>query len=84
MPIRYGLPVLGKMRRTSSAPCGDFVFDQADGARHGARIPLEDAIGQRGAFGHASSCRAMTSRWISLVPSPIVSSFTSRKYFSAG
>ena len=31
-----------------------------------------------------SSCRAMTSRWISLVPSPIVSSFTSRKYFSAG
>ena len=32
----------------------------------------------------ASNCRAMTSRWISLVPSPIVVSFTSRKYFSAG
>ena len=32
----------------------------------------------------ASSCRAITRRWISLVPSPIVVSLTSRKYFSAG
>jgi hypothetical protein len=30
------------------------------------------------------SSLAITSRWISLVPSPIVVSFTSRKYFSAG
>ena len=32
----------------------------------------------------ASSWRAMTRRWISLVPSPMVVSFTSRKNFSAG
>ena len=31
-----------------------------------------------------SSCRPITSRWISLVPSPMVQSLTSRKYFSAG
>ena len=32
----------------------------------------------------ARNWRAMTSRWISLVPSPMVVSFTSRKNFSAG
>jgi hypothetical protein len=30
------------------------------------------------------SCRAITIRWISLVPSPIVQSLESRQYFSAG
>ena len=40
---------------------------------------------RRGRADHrARSCRAITRRWISLVPSPMVSSFTSRKYFSAG
>ena len=33
---------------------------------------------------YARSCRAITIRWISLVPSPMVRSLTSRKYFSAG
>ena len=36
--------------------------------------PGEHALGQRrrGVTFSASNCRAMTSRWISLVPSPIV------------
>ena len=41
-------------------------------------------VRQAGAAHRVSSWRAMTSRWISLVPSPIVVSFTSRKNFSAG
>ena len=64
-----------------------FIFDQADGAGDGAGIAAQDALGQRDRRGvrhDVSSWRAMTSRWISLVPSPMVSSFTSRKYFSAG
>ena len=70
-----------------------FVFDQRDGAGDGPRIAVEHAGGERRArggcllriLGHcASSCRAITRRWISLVPSPMVRSLTSRKYFSAG
>ena len=72
-------------------PCSGLVFDQTDGAGDRAWVALQDALGERrtcrcgGGLGHCpSSWRAMTSRWISLVPSPMVSSFTSRKYFSAG
>ena len=59
------------------------VFDERDGARDSARIAGEHSIGESLAH-RERSWRAMTSRWISLVPSPIVVSFTSRKYFSAG
>src|SRR5262245_13749832 len=63
--------------------CRIVVFHLSNRARDAARIAREHALGQR--RGHlARSCRAITSRWISLVPSPMVVSFTSRKYFSAG
>jgi hypothetical protein len=61
-----------------------FVLDERDGARDRAGIAREHAIGQRRVGHWLRSCLAITSRWISLVPSPIVSSLTSRKYFSAG
>src|SRR5262249_12208465 len=60
------------------------VLDERDRARDGARIPRQHALGQRRGHERESSWRAMTSRWISLVPSPMVVSLTSRKYFSAG
>ena len=63
---------------------GVFVLDQRDGAGHGAGIARQHAFGQRRRHERDSSWRAMTSRWISLVPSPMVVSLTSRKYFSAG
>src|SRR4029078_1500922 len=63
---------------------GVLVLDERNRAGHGSRIsgehPRREAVGSV----HASRCRAMTSRWISLVPSPMVVSFTSRKNFSAG
>src|SRR5439155_10613642 len=62
---------------------GIVVFDQGNGACDSARIAGQDAIAQAGRH-RARSCRAMTRRWISLVPSPMVVSLTSRKYFSAG
>ena len=60
------------------------VFDQGNRASDGPGIAREDARGERSICHWPSSWRAMTSRWISLVPSPMVRSFTSRKYFSAG
>ena len=65
---------------------GRFVFDQGNGARDRARIARQQAVGKR-RKGHDQrpiSCRPITRRWISLVPSPIVQSLTSRKNFSAG
>ena len=61
---------------------GRLVLDETDRAGHCARVALENALRQRTHW--ASSCRAITRRWISLVPSPMVRSLTSRKYFSAG
>ena len=58
------------------------VFDEGNGARDRARLAGQHPFGERGR--HDSSCRAITSRWISLVPSPMVVSLTSRKNFSAG
>src|SRR5436190_180217 len=60
------------------------VFDERDRARERPRIAGPDRRGQRAAGHWASNWRAITSRWISLVPSPMVRSLTSRKYFSAG
>ena len=52
------------------------VVDQADQPRRRADVSGEHAVGDSA---HAlSSSRAITSRWISLVPSPMVQSFTSR------
>jgi hypothetical protein len=36
-------------------PLRRFVLDQADGARDGPRVPLEDALGKRRWLGHASN-----------------------------
>ena len=60
------------------------VFNQ--GNRPGDRpgVAREHALGESGGHGRKSNCRAITRRWISLVPSPMVVSLTSRKYFSAG
>src|SRR5262249_55007058 len=60
------------------------VLDQRDGPGDRGRTPGQHPLGQRRGHARDSSWRAMTSRWISLVPSPIVVSLTSRKYFSAG
>ncbi len=57
------------------------ALDERDCSREGARIASQYPVGQRS---HASNWRAITRRWISLVPSPIVVSLTSRKNFSAG
>jgi hypothetical protein len=64
-----------------------FVFDQRNRAGDGARVGRQHALGQMdwsSADHRARSWRAMTRRWISLVPSPMVTSLTSRKNFSAG
>src|SRR5262249_59853115 len=63
---------------------GIFVLDERDRTRNRTRVPRQHALRQRGRHERARSWRAMTSRWISLVPSPMVVSLTSRKYFSAG
>ena len=90
MPIRYACPRPGEDLADELGAFGRLVLDQADRARDRARIALQYAIGERRSdvarrtCHWLSSCRAMTRRWISLVPSPIVSSLTSRKYFSAG
>jgi len=53
--------------------------------RYGARLACEHAACHGRRLRHrANNCRAITSRCISLVPSPMVVSFTSRKNFSAG
>ena len=46
----------------------------------------EEALDENGVGSHPDpiNCLAMTRRWISLVPSPMVVSFTSRRNFSAG
>ena len=77
-------PVRAKMRPDQRGACRIVVLDQRDGARDGARFSGQHALGERRHGHRVSSCRAMTSRWISLVPSPMVVSFTSRKTFSAG
>jgi hypothetical protein len=43
---------------------GMLVFDERNGARDGARVGREHALGERGGGGRhrASSCLAMTSR----------------------
>ena len=50
-----------------------------DGARQGPHVPGHQAIDElHGAYSVRRSSRAITRRWISLVPSPIVHSLTSR------
>src|SRR5437899_1340899 len=52
------------------------VVDQPDQPRRRTDVSGEDAVGDSS---HAlSSSRAITTRWISLVPSPMVQSLTSR------
>jgi len=83
-PRASGLRVQGRQQRRRA---GAFVLDDRQRAREGARVGGSDAVGQRSRLSQktqASSWRAITSRWISLVPSPMVVSFTSRKNFSAG
>src|SRR6266851_3490563 len=58
------------------------VLDEGDGPGHRTRVARQHTFGERHEC--ESKWRAMTRRWISLVPSPMVVSFTSRKNFSAG
>src|SRR5438309_5388396 len=53
------------------------IVDEAHQTRGGPDIALQHAVRER-AHQALSKSRAITSRWISLVPSPIVHSFTSR------
>ena len=76
-------PCWPKIARTRSALAGS-SSSISEIARAIARgIARQHAVGERRVRSD-SSCRAITSRWISLVPSPMVVSLTSRKYFSAG
>ena len=83
-----GAPGVREDRPHDRRALGALVLDHRDRARDRARIAGEHPVSERRRQGRAdhraSSCRAITSRWISLVPSPIVVSLTSRKYFSAG
>ena len=63
---------------------GGLVLDQGNGTGNGARVTGDHTAREAVGCHWPSSCLAMTSRWISLVPSPMVTSFTSRKNFSAG
>src|SRR5438876_7727733 len=58
------------------------VLDERNAAGDCPPVARQNAVGERAH--RERSSRAITSRWISLVPSPIVVSLTSRKYFSAG
>jgi hypothetical protein len=50
------------------------VLDRGGGSGNGTEVAGKDTFG-----GHDfRSCLAITRRWISLVPSPMVQSFTSR------
>ena len=53
------------------------IFYQRGRARQRPYVAFENLFGQR-AHQLLSNCRAITIRWISLVPSPMVHSFTSR------
>ena len=71
----------GQERRAPRAA----VLDEADGPRHGPHVAREHAAREvrRDTFSgpslRCSSSRAMTRRWTSLVPSPIVPSLLSRR-----
>ena len=82
-PTRYARPVRLKIARMRSAAAGpsSSIREMARAIARGSPASTRSA---RGEDIYCSNCRAMTSRWISLVPSPIVVSFTSRKNFSAG
>src|SRR4029077_11201033 len=71
---QVGAPGLAEDRADESATRGIFVLDERNRACHRPRIARQNAFGERH---RDKSCRAMTRRWISLVPSPIVVSFTS-------
>ena len=95
-PTRYARPVAGNSSPTSAAAPGapssmsEMARAMARASPARTRAPSGEAAGMMDGpamaryADAASSWRAMTSRWISLVPSPIVVSLTSRKNFSAG
>ena len=70
-------PRAGEERAQLRLRGGLSVVDEAHEARGRADVALQHAVGER-AHQALSRSRAITSRWISLVPSPIVQSFTSR------
>src|SRR5262249_51122753 len=63
---------------------GIFVLDERDRTRNRTRVPRQHALRRRGLPEGGRGGGGWPSRWISLVPSPMVVSLTSRKYFSAG
>jgi hypothetical protein len=80
--------VLGKIARTRSALDAS-SSSISEIARAIARLSPASTRSEREGVTKSnnyrdSSRRAITRRWISLVPSPMVNSLTSRKYFSAG
>src|SRR5262245_63788439 len=66
---QIGASRMAEDRADQVATRGIFVLDERNRARHCPRIARQDAFGERH---RDKSCRAMTSRWISLVPSPMV------------
>jgi hypothetical protein len=65
-----GYPRLGTEPGSSSCPVGRRLVNNSDRRSPPLELPMPTYS--------CSSWRAITSRWISLVPSPIVHSFTSR------
>src|SRR5919108_1129384 len=70
-------PGLGEDRAQLRFGGGLRVVDEPHETRGGPDVTLQDAVGES-THQALSRSRAITSRWISLVPSPIVQSFTSR------
>ena len=88
-------PGVGEERRQERAGLGPGVLDEADRARDRPRVAGahagHEAVGRRRGLRHyrttgrrCSSWRAMTRRCTSLVPSPMVPIFASRRYRSTG
>ena len=91
MPTTRARPVCGVERGATSSRCAvAAVLDERDRPGHGARLALEQARhelvesaaqsrrGRAARHRPLSSWRAITRRWISLVPSPMVQILASR------
>ncbi len=85
MPMIRARPVRGKRRRRMSGTVPESRSTSEIARPIGRAIPARtprasssDAAAEPEAHAPPSSCLAMTSFWISLVPSPIVQSLTSR------
>ena len=78
MPMTVRASAVREQFLQKPASFGFSIFHGGCGAGQRAQIAGEDSLGRTVNIQLFRSCRAITRRWISLVPSPMVQSLTSR------